>query len=76
MIYMYVGGLPPIPTSSFWQFSSLAVFPSFWVLDFRGRFEALKTFLGITTIRLYMELDSNKKMCIPLIDLSNGLLCA
>jgi hypothetical protein len=26
MIQMDVGGLPPIPTGSFWQFSSLAVF--------------------------------------------------
>jgi hypothetical protein len=41
MIYMDVGGLPPIPTGSFWQFSSLVVFPSFRVLDFQGCFEAL-----------------------------------
>jgi hypothetical protein len=26
LIQMDVGGLPPIPTGSFWQFSSLAVF--------------------------------------------------
>jgi hypothetical protein len=38
---MDFGGLPPIPTSSFWQFSSLAIFPSFRVPDFQGRFEAL-----------------------------------
>jgi hypothetical protein len=39
---MDVGGLPPIPTGSFWKFSSLAViFPSFQVHDLRGRFEAL-----------------------------------
>jgi hypothetical protein len=39
MIQMDVGGLPPIPTGSFWQFGSF--FPSFWVPDLRGRFEAL-----------------------------------
>jgi hypothetical protein len=27
LIHMDFGGLPPIPTGSFWQFSSLAVFP-------------------------------------------------
>jgi hypothetical protein len=26
MIQMDAGGLPPIPTGSFWQFSSLAIF--------------------------------------------------
>jgi hypothetical protein len=39
-IYFYV--LPPIPTGSFWKFSSLAIFPSFWVPDFWGHFEAIK----------------------------------
>ena len=39
---MDVDGLPPIPTGSFWKFSSLAIcFPSFRVPDFWGRFEAL-----------------------------------
>jgi hypothetical protein len=38
---MDVGGLPPIPTGLFWQFSSLVVFPSFQILDFWGRFESL-----------------------------------
>jgi hypothetical protein len=46
LIQMDVGGLPPIPTSSFWQFFSLAVFfPSFRVHDLRGRFEALNNVL-------------------------------
>jgi hypothetical protein len=38
---MDVDGLPPIPTDSFWELSSLAVFPQFWVPDLQGCFEAL-----------------------------------
>jgi hypothetical protein len=38
---MDVGGLPVIPTGSFCHFSSLGIFSSFRVSDFRGHFEAL-----------------------------------
>jgi hypothetical protein len=41
LIHMDFSGLPPIPTGSFWQFSSLTIFPSFRVPDLRGHFEAL-----------------------------------
>jgi hypothetical protein len=36
LIQMDFGALLPIPTGSFWKF-----FPSFWVPDLQGHFEAL-----------------------------------
>jgi hypothetical protein len=53
-------GLPPIPTGSFWQFSSLAVF--------------FLVFKSLTCGAIFPLLDQTK-MCIPWIDLSNGLSC-
>jgi hypothetical protein len=38
---MDVGDLPPIPTRSFWQFSSLAIFSYFLGPRLLGPFEAL-----------------------------------
>jgi hypothetical protein len=38
---MDVGDLPPIPTRSFWQFSSLAIFSYFLGPRLSGPFEAL-----------------------------------
>jgi hypothetical protein len=73
---MDVSGLPPIPTGSFWQFSSLAVFfPSFRVPDLRGHFEALNNVFRACHSQKFPWIDW-RKMCIPWIDLSNGLSCA
>jgi hypothetical protein len=55
-----------------WQF-----FPSFRVPDFWGRFEALNNVFRAhhsQTIVDKVRFDGN--MCIPRIDLSNGLSCA
>jgi hypothetical protein len=76
LIHMDVGALPPIPTGSFWQFSSLVIcFPSFWVSGLRGRFEALNSVFRDHHKQKFLLMDS-KKMCSPWIDLSNGLSCA
>jgi hypothetical protein len=76
LIHMDVGGLPPIPTGSFWQFSSLVVlFPSFQFPDLQGHFEALNNIFRDQHSRKCPLLDQTK-MCSPWIDLSNGLSCA
>jgi hypothetical protein len=59
LIQMNVSGLPPIPTSSFWQFSRLAffVFPSFRVPDLRGRFEALNNVFRARQSQIFPLMD-------------------
>jgi hypothetical protein len=77
MIQMDVGGLPPIPTGSFWQFSVWQFFSSFRVPNFWGRFEALNNvFRAHHSQTVDLKLDFDDNMCIPRIDLSNGLSCA
>ena len=61
---------PTCPLGSKQLFSSLVVFTVFWVLNFRGRFEALNDIFW-----QFWHLFGLVKSCSSWINMSNGLSC-
>jgi hypothetical protein len=75
MIQTDISGHPPIPLTQNMGFHPSIFSTVFWVLNFRGPFEALNDFFfGSTSPRIYFKIDARpNEMCFPQLDLSNEL---